>query len=159
MYELMHQHYRISIRQDKRFCIIALVIIPLLFLTFKTAIHAQSVNNLIFVQIPAQKNLESLDENFVSGPTDRHVHGARIVLLLSSTSVPVNLTPEFYAACDPDLSFDGESIIFAGKKDEGDRWQIWRMKIDGSNKEQITNSDGDCISPVHAGNRFYLNDP
>jgi hypothetical protein len=159
MYELMHQHYRISIRQDKRFCIIALVIIPLLFLTFKTAIHAQSVNNLIFVQIPAQKNLESLDENFVSGPTDRHVHGARIVLLLSSSSVPVNLTAEFYAACDPDLSFDGESIIFAGKKDVDDRWQIWRMKIDGSNKEQITNSDGDCISPVHAGNRFYLNDP
>jgi hypothetical protein len=33
------------------------------------------------------------------------------------------------------------------------------MNSDGSQKQQITSSNGDCIAPVYAGNRFYLNDP
>jgi hypothetical protein len=90
---------------------------------------------------------------------DRYVARARIVLLTKSSSNPLSLTADFYAACDPDISFDGKYIIFAGKKNPSDRWQIWKMRNDGTEKRQITKSEGDCIMPVYAGNRFYLNDP
>jgi hypothetical protein len=89
---------------------------------------------------------------------DRYIKSTRIVRFTPGSDTWVNLTTEFYAAADPDISFDGTHIIFSGKKEAGDRWQIWRMQNDGSDKEQITKSTGDCFMPVHAGNRFYLND-
>jgi hypothetical protein len=70
----------------------------------------------------------------------------------------VYLTPEFNAAADPDISFNGQKILFAGRKTKNDLWQIWEMNIDGSNKKQITTSEGNCYMPVYAGSRFYLND-
>ncbi len=115
--------------------------------------------DLIFVQIPIKTQSDFPAEELVYTPIDRYVDGARIVILRASAAEPVNLTPEFAAACDPDVSFDGETIIFAGKRNPDDLWQIWRMNSDGSNKVQITQGEGDCFAPVHAGSRFYLNDP
>ncbi|MCB0284810.1 MAG: hypothetical protein KDF60_19685 [Calditrichaeota bacterium] len=89
----------------------------------------------------------------------RYVKNCRIVSLPPSAKTPVNLTPEFYSALDPDISSDGYYIIFSGKKNPQDYWQIWRMKADGSEKTQITKEAGDCVMPVFAGNRFYLDDP
>lgn len=120
---------------------------------------AQSLPDLIFVQIPIQAKPELPTEKRRYAPIDRYVDGARIVILRTYAAEPVNLTPEFTAACDPDVSFDGETIIFAGKRNPDGSWQIWRMNSDGSHKVQITQGEGDCIAPVHAGNRFYLNDP
>jgi len=79
--------------------------------------------------------------------------------LFSGRKDTINLTPEFYSALDAEISFDGNYILFSGKQQAGDYWQIWRMKLDGSEKIQITKEAGDCIMPVYAGNRFYLNDP
>jgi hypothetical protein len=121
--------------------------------------NAQIIPDLVFVQIPDQNKYEYTIGNISTIKSDRYIANSRIVTLRSSSSNPTNLTPEFYSACDPDVSFDGKSIIFAGKKTEKDRWQIWRMNIDGSHKQQISHSKSDCITPVHAGSRFYLNDP
>lgn len=137
------------------FCVITL----LLCSEYSPSLSAQSLQDLIFVQIPAQAKLKSrTGQNFYS-PLHRYVDGARIVILQKSVTKPVNLTPEFTAACDSDVSFDGKTIIFAAKKSPEDSWQIWRMNYDGSQKVQITHEEGDCYAPVHAGNRFYLNDP
>ena len=124
-----------------------------------TSVYAQSLPDLIFVQIPARAKPDFQVGTRMSSPINRYVDGARIVILRPSAAKPVNLTPEFTAACDPDVSFDGETIVFAGKRNPEEPWQIWRMNIDGSQKVQITRGEGDCITPVHAGNRFYLNDP
>jgi len=128
-------------------------------LIFPTKINAQNLDNLIFVQIPNQSNLigEESDKRF--SPLDRYIEGARIVRFSLETQNVVYLTPEFYAAADPDISFDGHHIIFAGKRDKSDLWQIWEMKIDGSEKRQVTKSSSDCYMPVYAGKRFYLDDP
>ena len=122
-------------------------------------IYAQSPFDLIFVQVPYQSEFGPNDILMEYSPLDRYVKQTRIVKRLATSNQIVNLTSEFYSAADPDISFDGTSIIFAGKKEETDRWQIWRMKYDGSDKTQITKSDGDCFMPVYAGNRFYLDDP
>jgi hypothetical protein len=114
---------------------------------------------LIFVQVPDQ-NTSSEKKNIQDfSPLDRYIKNTRIVRFSPGSRNAVNLSEEFYAAADPDISFDGRHIIFAGKKEAEDHWQIWQMKIDGSDKKQITKSDGDCYMPVHVGTRFYLNDP
>lgn len=132
--------------------------LALFFMLFAIAC-VQSQPDLIFVQIPIQVQTELPTAEPGYTPIDRYVDGARIVFLQASAAEPVNLTPEFTAACDPDVSFDGETIIFAGKRNPDDLWQIWRMNSDGSNKVQVTKGEGDCYAPVHAGSRFYLNDP
>jgi len=143
----------------KRFGLNKHFIIVLVTLGLCNSINAQLIPDLVFVQVPDLNKPDYSIENISLIKSDRYTANSRIVTLRSSSSTPTNLTPEFYAACDPDVSFDGKSIIFSGKKSEKDHWQIWRMNIDGSQKQQISHSESDCITPVHAGSRFYLNDP
>jgi hypothetical protein len=74
--------------------------------------------------------------------------GSRIALLEAHGS-PVVLTPEFAAAADPSVSFDGKRILFSGKRTAQDKWDIWEMDLDGKNKRQITNGFGNCREPEY----------
>ena len=121
--------------------------------------NLQDTPDLIVVQVPAGVMQQSQNLYGPHMPLGRYVDGTRIVLLPSSGAEPIVLTSEFAAACDPDVSFDGATIVFAGKRERDSSWQIWRMNVDGSNKVQVTRGEGDNITPVFAGNRFYLNDP
>jgi hypothetical protein len=116
-------------------------------------------DDLIVVQIPAAAAPRSLDEANLSTPLDRYVDGARIVRVDRSDRGAVVLTPEFIGACDPDVSFDGKTIVFAGKRDPQGSWQIWKMNADGSGKTLITRGLARSVAPVFAGARFYLDDP
>jgi Tol biopolymer transport system component len=115
--------------------------------------------DLILVQIPAAAAPRSPDRADRFTPLDRYVDGARIVRVDPSTGMLLVLTPEFTAACDPDVSPDGQVIVFAGRRDPGASWQIWTMMADGSRKTQITRGPGPHVGPVFAGARFYLDDP
>ena len=115
--------------------------------------------DLVVVQIPSGPGAMTQTGAPLFRPADWYEAGSRIVRLPSAGGDPVILTPEFAAACDPDVSFDGRSIVFAGKKEARDNWQLWQMNADGSNKVQITSGEGDNVAPVFAGSRFYLNDP
>jgi len=120
---------------------------------------AEESTDLIVVQIPAQPDRTPPVATMSLGLADWYVDGARIVRLPSSGGDPVVLTPEFHAACDPDVSPDGNTIVFSGKRTVSDTWQIWTMETDGSNKVQLTSNGGLSVAPVFAGSRFYLNDP
>jgi hypothetical protein len=117
------------------------------------------LDDLIVVQIPVAATPRSQERANLSTPLDRYVDGARIVRVDLSSGGAVVLTPEFAGACDPDVSFDGETIVFAGRRDSEGSWQIWRMNADGSGKTQITRGPGQRVAPVFAGARFYLDDP
>jgi Hydrazine synthase alpha subunit middle domain/WD40-like Beta Propeller Repeat len=121
--------------------------------------RAFRLDELIVVQIPVAAAPRSQDQANLSTPLDRYVDGARIVRVDPSSGGVVVLTPEFTGACDPDVSFDGKSIVFAGRRDPEGSWQIWRMNADGSGKTQITRRPGQSVAPVFAGARFYLDDP
>ncbi|HEX2969018.1 MAG TPA: hypothetical protein VHO46_07910 [Bacteroidales bacterium] len=58
------------------------------------------------------------------------------------------LTSDFFSACSPDLSFDGKSIIFSGRKNENDPWQIWEMNPGNNKFKQITSGSENCMFPV-----------
>ena len=117
---------------------------------------AQSADSpLVFVQTPL--SVRAAAERYTPQP----VPGSRIVRLdpTQSSTQPMNLTPEFVGAQDPDVSFDGSRILFAGKRTEADSWDIWEMRADGSEKRCLDTHPGDDFQPVYAGCLNTLNDP
>ncbi len=80
-----------------------------------------------------------------------HIQGAHIVRLSPPTpdGQVTNLTEDFFAAEEPEISFDAKKIIFAGKKTAEAAWEVWEMNADGSEKRQITHGMGDVCSPCY----------
>jgi len=64
----------------------------------------------------------------------------------------------FASAIYPDLSYDGKTIVFSGKKTTGreDKWQVWEMNLDGAGLSQITEEPGDCYDPCYLPNGRIL---
>ncbi len=79
----------------------------------------------------------------------RFPSGSRITRLPSESKRPVELTPEFFAAADPQVDFSGAKILFSARKNASAKWQIWEMNADGSQKRQITNCTEDCLRPAY----------
>ena len=84
---------------------------------------------------------------FVQTPLAMEAAGERIAVLAADGQVHV-LTSEFHAAADPCVSFDGEQVLFAGRRHEGDGWEIWQMQADGTGKRQVTHNQADARRPV-----------
>jgi len=101
---------------------------------------AESTKEILFVQAMSVKG-GRLPERFPSG--------SRIVRLKNGNSTPENLTPIFFGAADPRISFDGSKVLFAGKKDAAATWQIWEMNTDGTGQRQVTHCDGNCLAPAY----------
>ncbi len=103
---------------------------------------------LVLTQLPARSEMEKAPHS--AGGTLRadYGDGGRIVLL-KSRATPLVLTKGFHSAADPDVSFDGKRILFAGKKRASDNWDIYEMQADGSGVHQITRDLGDCRSPIY----------
>jgi hypothetical protein len=59
------------------------------------------------------------------------------------------LAPEFAASADADVSFDGKTVLFAGKQWKGDHWQIWEAPVQAGAARQVTHCDGDCVRPLY----------
>jgi hydrazine synthase alpha subunit-like protein len=81
-----------------------------------------------------------------------------------------DLAPGFAAVSDPEISFDGLTVLFAGRRNAGagaggaagalwgagpraqgrgpgPGWQIWEVRRDGRSLRQITHEDADCTEP------------
>ena len=79
----------------------------------------------------------------------RFPQGSRLVRLELPEQTPHNLTPGFFAAADPRTSFDGDRVLFAGKKSVESPWQIWEMNVDGTGARQVTHCTADCLKPAY----------
>jgi Hydrazine synthase alpha subunit middle domain len=96
--------------------------------------------DLLFVQ--ADKMLDG-------NTPQRFPRGSRIVRLAPDSKRPRELTPEFFAAADPQVDFSGAKILFSAQKNPDAKWQIWEMNADGSEKRQITNCTEDCLRAAY----------
>jgi Tol biopolymer transport system component len=74
--------------------------------------------------------------------------GARIVRVSGEGAVRV-LTAGFESAADPEVSFDGSRILFAGRRHAADPWCIWEMGADGTRARLVTCGRGGARSPVY----------
>ncbi len=117
--------------------------------------------DVVFTLVPADEKPSTNGMDSLS-PWNRYIDGCRIVRLSPADKgrKPVPLTAGFLSARDPEVSFDGRNILFAGKRRKGDPWQIWRMDTDGGNKVQVTvtHGTGGAVSPLYVGSLFHLDD-
>ena len=103
--------------------------------------------SFIVTQIPVKEKLKA---PAVAGGMFRAAYGegARILRVTPNQGRKV-LSAGFASAADPDVSFDGQRILFSGKKLATDNWQIFEMKADGSETRQVTKDPGDCRGPTY----------
>ncbi|MFZ0772168.1 MAG: hypothetical protein WCA49_15030 [Candidatus Sulfotelmatobacter sp.] len=72
------------------------------------------------------------------------------VIFLQDATGKHPLAPDFAASADPSVSFDGKRVLFAGKRNSADPWQIWEVALTGGEPRRITSCTEDCVRP------FYL---
>lgn len=61
----------------------------------------------------------------------------------------------FAATADANVSFDGTRILFAGKREANNSWQIWQVAAAGGKAKRMTACNGDCVRPFYLpGNRL-----
>lgn len=84
---------------------------------------------------------------------ERFPHGAQ--LLLVHEGKPELLVSGFAATADANVSFDGKSVLFAGKRNASDPWQVWELALADRSVHQLTSSTTDAIRPLYLpGSRF-----
>lgn len=76
------------------------------------------------------------------------LEGARIVAVQQNGNTKI-LTTGFFAAISPTVSYDGQRMLFAAKKQADDFWQIWEMKLNSGKSQQLTFCETDCTNPVY----------
>ncbi len=98
--------------------------------------------DFVVTAVPVYKPLAELKGE------ERFPNGAQLLLVHAGKAEP--LVPGFAATADADVSFDGEFVLFAGKKSANDPWQIWEMTLQDRSVRKVTETAGDAERP------FYL---
>jgi hypothetical protein len=98
--------------------------------------------DLIVTAAPIYKQLAEMrgEERFPSG--------ARLLLVHQGKAEP--LVPDFAASADADAFFDGKWVMFSGKKNAGDPWQIWEVNLEDRKVRSVVATKMDAVRP------FYL---
>ncbi|MCK4340596.1 MAG: hypothetical protein KAY37_02585 [Phycisphaerae bacterium] len=110
---------------------------------------------IIFTQLPIRPELEQRPGRCGGTLRQDYGEGGRIVRL-DPGGRPRVLTQDFDSACGADVSFDGERLLFAAKKQPQDTWNIWEMRADGSDVRQVTNNVGNCRSPAYQATLYTI---
>ncbi len=115
----------------------------LLILTcgFAPSISQSIGSDVIVTAAPAYEPLAEL----LGG--ERFPKGAQLLLIRDGNAEP--LVADFAASADASVSFDGSSVLFAGKKTTGDAWQIWELTLADRKVRQVTSGSGDAIRPLY----------
>ena len=103
--------------------------------------RAQSLS-LLYTSAPRYEPLAWLEG------ADRFPQGATVFVKLNGSAKP--LVADFFASADANVSFDAKSVLFSGKKQAKDHWQVWEVTLGTSAPRQITHCDDDCIRPLYA---------
>jgi hypothetical protein len=107
------------------------------------AAHANSGSPVPLVIVTAAPVYDSLAA--LRG-AERFPQRARLMVLRDGRLNP--LVSGFAASADASVSFDGKTILFAGKKLATDPWQIWTVAVDGGVPQQVAGGDTDLIRPL-----------
>ena len=95
---------------------------------------------VIFTATPVYASLAALHGG------ERFPKGAQLMILRAGKSEP--LVKGFAASADASVSFDGKTVLFAGKKSAEDPWQIWQMPVEGGPPRLEYGGHGDAIRPL-----------
>jgi hypothetical protein len=103
-------------------------------------------DRIILTQVPARD------------AADRLPSGSRIVSFDPSNagSLPTNLTSGFDAAGRPDLSFDGERVLFVGRRTVDDPFDVWEQVIDGGEPRRVTHRPDGVTRAIYLSTLYTL---
>jgi hypothetical protein len=91
------------------------------------------------------------DPDAWAGGQERFPRGAAIRLVAAAGSR--DLAPGFFASADPEVSFDGQRVLFAGKQRREDPWQIWEapagLPSGPGEPRRLAASPEDSIRPLY----------
>jgi len=110
-------------------------------------VSAQTPSNELLLVYTSAPRYDS--EAWLRG-AERFPGGAQLMIAKDATSRV--LVRGFTSTADASVSFDAMRVLFAGKRDGKEQWQIWEMAVAGGNPKRITSCDSDCVRP------FYLPD-
>jgi hypothetical protein len=78
---------------------------------------------------------------------ERFPKGAELLLVHDGKTEP--LVTAFAASADANLSFDGKTVLFAGKQAASDPWQIWEVTLADRSVRRVTTTQTDAIRPLY----------
>jgi hypothetical protein len=78
---------------------------------------------------------------------ERFPKGAQLLLVHDGKAEP--LVTGFAATADANVSFDGYTVLFAGKQSAADPWQIWELTLATHSVRQVVASKTDAIRPLY----------
>jgi hypothetical protein len=86
---------------------------------------------------------------------ERFPAGAQLLLVHAGKAE--KLVPGFAATADANISFDGKSVLFAGKQAPSDPWQIWEFLLGDHSLRRLIANSADAIRPFYlpAGRLVY----
>ncbi len=114
--------------------------------------HAGIDVPIVVTQLPAGTDVE---RHGVVVLRASYGHGGRIVAVAPDGTTRV-LTAGFHSACDPEISFDGTRMLFAGKRKATDKWNVYEAAADGAGVRQITSGMGNCRSPNYQATLYTI---
>ena len=107
------------------------------------ALTPESVPEVDFIvtAAPVYKPLAELrgEERFPAGAELLLIHHGKAEALL----------PDFAASADADVSYDGRSVLFAGKKRVGDPWQVWELSLQDRSVRRVISTTTDAERPLY----------
>ena len=112
---------------------------------------------IVVTQIPLPPSGAVSRATTASQPGDEFL-GARLVMVAPDKSVRV-LPTGMDSACDPNVSFDGSSLLFAGKKTRSERWRIYEISLGGGTPRAVSPEYQDARQPIYATTLFTLDSP
>src|SRR5271166_4361952 len=117
--------------------------IALLFLICGFAIGPQQISTVpvIVTEAPIYAPLAELRGQ------ERFPEGAQLVVVRDGKAEP--LVAGFAATADADVSFDGKSVLFAGKQAAGDPWQIWELTLADHSVRKVISTATDAERPLY----------
>ena len=141
---------------------IAIIYVVLASLLFASVAHAQTdcepaagnwfQHPLLVTQVPLSQQQQRLA---APGTLRAPFSGTRIVVVDRPSSSRL-LAPGFHSTADPDVSFDGKRVLFAGKPTPRDPWSIYEIALDTGNVRKITKMPGDCRLPSYQGAMYTI---
>jgi hypothetical protein len=78
---------------------------------------------------------------------ERFARGAQLLLLKDNHAEP--LVEGFATSADATVSFDGNRVLFAGKKSAGDAWAIWELTLRDLSVREVIGGETDVVRPLY----------
>lgn len=135
-------------------CLVAVILSSMPIAEAKSSLDVP----LVVTQVPRGGNLPPAEWQAGRMIRSDWFEGARLVIVSPEGPVRI-LTEGFHSACDPCLSFDGQRMLFAGKKESQSRWRIYEMGLDGQGLRPVSPEHQQARSPIYATTLFTLDSP